>query len=149
MIERDNTSDHAGHPDGSSTEGIDPTTQDLAWLLSPNIAGPAAAAGDLGESLLVCNHCRSRLMYPAYCEECRREQWYVELKCPECDGSRSDLFSVEMLDALDRELDRAEAEIEADLARITRGNMGEYVRRFVAALNAGAIEAEDFNPRST
>jgi len=51
-----------------------------------------------------------------------------------------------MLDALDRELDRAEDEIEADLARVTSGNMADYMTRFVAALNADAIEPEDFTP---
>jgi hypothetical protein len=49
-----------------------------------------------------------------------------------------------MLDALDRELDRAEAEIEADLECLARANMADYVTRFVAALDAGAIEPEDF-----
>ena len=56
-------------------------------------------------------------------------------------------LSLEMLDALDRELDRAEDEIEADLARVTSGNMADYMTRFVAALNADAIEPEDFAPR--
>lgn len=150
MIDRrDNTGERAGHPEGSPTEGIDSTTQGLAWLLSPNPAKAAAPAADVDEGLLVCDRCRSRLMYPADCVEHRREQWYVELRCPDCDRSRWGLFSVEMLDALDRELDRAETEIEADLARMTRSNMGDYVRRFVAALNAGAIEAEDFTPRVT
>jgi hypothetical protein len=49
-----------------------------------------------------------------------------------------------MLDALDRELDRAEAEIEADLACLIRANMADYVTRFVSALDAGAIEPDDF-----
>jgi hypothetical protein len=49
-----------------------------------------------------------------------------------------------MLDALDRELDRAEAEIEADLACLTRAHMADYVTRFVSALDAGAIEPDDF-----
>jgi hypothetical protein len=49
-----------------------------------------------------------------------------------------------MLDVLDRELDRAKAEIEADLARLTRANMADYLARFVSALDAGAIEPEDF-----
>jgi hypothetical protein len=49
-----------------------------------------------------------------------------------------------MLDALDRELDRAEAEIEADLACLTHAQMADYVTRFVSALDAGAIEPDDF-----
>ena len=88
-------------------------------------------------------------MYPTACEEHAREQWHIELKCPDCGDGRSALFTVEMLDALDRELDRAEDEIETELARMTRGNMADYVARFVAALNAGAIEPDDFAPRIT
>jgi hypothetical protein len=49
-----------------------------------------------------------------------------------------------MLDALDRELDLAEAEVEADLECLSRANMADYVRRFVAALEASAIEPQDF-----
>jgi hypothetical protein len=117
MIDRiDITSGHANHAVGSNTK----------------------------QGLLECDHCHSRLMYPAYCEEHGREQWYIELECPDCGGVRSGLFAVEMLDALDRELDRAEAELEADLARMAHGNMADYVTRFVTALNAGAILPEDF-----
>ncbi|MBV8948536.1 MAG: hypothetical protein JO286_09705 [Solirubrobacterales bacterium] len=96
------------------------------------------------ECLLVCGGCRSRLMYPAGCEEHGREHWYIELKCPSCGGGTWALFDIDMLDALDCELDQAEAEIEADLARLTRANMADYVTRFVSALDAGAIEPEDF-----
>ena len=109
-------------------------------------ASAAGRAGELDEGLLVCDRCRSRLMYPAGCEERGREEWHIELKCADCGGGRSGLFTVEMLDALDRELDRAEDEIEADLARMTSGNMADYMTRFVAALNADAIEPEDFTP---
>jgi hypothetical protein len=49
-----------------------------------------------------------------------------------------------MLDALDREIDRAEAHVQADLAWLTRANMTDYLTRFVSALDAGAIEPEDF-----
>jgi hypothetical protein len=83
-------------------------------------------------------------MYPADCEEQGRDHWYIELKCPNCGGREWARFDVEMLNALDRELDQAEAEIEADLERLTRTNMADYVTRFVSALDADAIEPEDF-----
>jgi hypothetical protein len=92
----------------------------------------------------VCGGCGSRLMYPADCEEHGRDHWYIVLKCADCADRKGARFDVEMLDALDRELDRAEAEIEADLACLTRANMADYVTRFVSALDAGAIEPEDF-----
>jgi dihydrofolate reductase len=109
---------------------------------SPPIADTRAAR--LDEGLLVCGGCRSRLMYPADCEERGRDHWHIELRCPDCGARGWALFDVEMLDALDRELERAETEIEADLACLTRANMADYVARFVSALDAGAIEPDDF-----
>jgi hypothetical protein len=97
-----------------------------------------------GESLLVCGECGSKLMYPASCTEHGESHWYIELQCPDCHGLRGRLFEATMLDALDRELDRAEAALEADLAHLTQANMADYATRFVTALNAGAIQPADF-----
>jgi hypothetical protein len=145
MIEKqDNARMNADRSDGGSSEGFDSTVRDLTSLLSPSRPIADARPGELVEDLLVCGACRSRLVYPADCEEQERDHWYIELRCPDCGGSEWARFDVEMLDALDRELDRAEAEIEADLACLTRAHMADYVTRFVSALDAGAIEPEDF-----
>lgn len=96
------------------------------------------------ESLLVCGECGSRLMYPASRTEHGASHWCVELQCPDCDGVRGRVFGATMLDALDRELDRAEDALKADLERLTQANMVDYVTRFVAALNAGVIQPTDF-----
>ena len=145
MIDKqDNASEHADRSDGGSGEGFDSTVRDLTSLSSPSPPIADARPGELVEGLLVCGACRSRLVYPADCEEQERDHWYIELRCPDCGGRERASFDVEMLDALDRELDRAEAEIEADLACLTRAHMAEYVTRFVSALDAGAIEPEDF-----
>jgi len=141
---RDNASEHADGSDGRSGEGVDSTLRDLGSLSFPSPLVADARPGELVESLLVCGGCGSRLVHPADCEEHGRDRWHVELRCPECGGREWARFDVEMLDALDRELDRAEAEIEADLACLTRANMADYVTRFVSALDAGAIEPEDF-----
>jgi len=141
---RDNASEHADRSDSGSGAGFDSTVGDLTSLSSPNRPIADARPGELVEGLLVCGACRSRLVYPADCEEQERDHWYIELRCPDCGGREWARFDVEMLDALDRELDRAEAEIEADLACLTRAHMAEYVTRFVSALEAGAIEPEDF-----
>ena len=141
---RDSASEHAGRSDGVSSEGVDSPLPDLKSLLSPSPPVADTRPGELYDGLLVCGGCRSTLVYPAECEEHGRDHWYIELKCPDCGGREWARFDVEMLDALDRELDRAKAEIEADLAWVTRANMADYVTRFVAALDAGAIEPEDF-----
>lgn len=96
------------------------------------------------EELLVCAGCRSRLVHPAGCEESRADEWRVELRCPDCGNAETGVFDLGTLDQLDRELDRAESEIRADLARLVKANMVDYVSRFVAALNADAIQPMDF-----
>jgi hypothetical protein len=141
---RNNASEHTHRSDGGSSEGIDSTLRDLTSLSSPSPPLADTRPGRLIEGLLVCGACRSRLVYPAGCEEHGRDRWYVELRCPDCGGREWARFDVEMLDALDRELDRAEGEIEADLACLIRANMADYVTRFVSALDADAIEPEDF-----
>jgi hypothetical protein len=140
-----NASEHAGRPDRGGGDGIDSTLRDLTSSPSP-ISPIAAARPEKPGGLLVCGACQSRLMYPTDSREHGPEHWNIELTCADCDGREWARFDVDMLDALDRELDRAEAEIGSDLARLTRANMADYVTRFVTALDAGAIEPEDFAP---
>ena len=141
---RNNASAHTDRSDGGSGEGIGSAPLDLTSSPFPSPTIPGPRPGKLDDGLLVCGACHSRLMYPADCEDHSPDHWYIELKCPDCGGRQWGRFDVEMLDALDRELGRAEDEIEADLTRLTRANMADYVTRFVAALDAGAIEPEDF-----
>jgi hypothetical protein len=141
---RDDTSEHADQSDGGSGEGVDSSLRDLKSSPSPSPPVAVTRPGELDNGLLVCGGCRSRLVYPADCEEHGRDRWCIELRCADCGGREWARFDVEMLDALDGELGRAQAEIEADLARLTRANMADYVTRFVCALDAGAIEPADF-----
>ena len=141
---RNNASEHAERSDGESSQGVDSTLQDLTSLPSASPLGAETRPGELNERLLVCGGCGSGLMYPADCEEHGRDRWQIEVRCADCGRLDRALCDAEMLDALDRELERAEAEIEADLACLTRANMADYVTRFVCALDAGAIEPEDF-----
>ena len=141
---RNEAGEHAGRGNGRKGAGIDSIMRDLASFSSASPPRDDDRRGKLDEGLLVCGACRSTLIYPADCEERDRDHWHVELWCPDCGHHKWALFDIDMLDGLDRELDRAEAEIEADLACLTRANMADYVNRFVAALDADAIEPEDF-----
>jgi hypothetical protein len=141
---RSNASEDAERSGGRGSAGIDSALRDLTSLslASQRIGG--RRPGELDQGLLVCGRCRSRLMYPADCEEHGPNHWDIELECPDCGGQESTRFDIGMLDALDGELDRAAAEIEADLEFLTRANMSDYVTRFVSALDADAIEPDDF-----
>ena len=141
--ERNDASEDADRAD-MGAGGIDSTVWDLTSFLAPSPPVADSRPKALEEDLLVCGTCRSRLMFPADCEEHGRDHWYIELKCANCGAHEWARFDVEMLDALDRELEQAEAELEADLECLTRTNMADYVTRFISALYAGAIEPEDF-----
>jgi hypothetical protein len=131
-----NNQPNADRSDRGSSETVDSSLGDLKSLTS---SSPPVADARHGfhDGLLVCGDCGSRLVYPADCEEHGRDHWYIELKCADCGGREWARFDIDMLDALDGELSRAEAEIEADLPRLTRAHMADYVTRFVAALDAG------------
>jgi hypothetical protein len=77
----------------------------------------------VGGGLLVCGDRGATLMHPVSCTEHSESRWYVELRCPDCGGVRAGVFDVGMLDALDRGLDRSEAVLEAEQARLTHANM--------------------------
>jgi hypothetical protein len=141
--ERNDASEHADRSD-VGTEGIDSTVRDLTPLPSPGSPLVEPRPRKFDGDLLVCGTCRSRLMCPTDCEEHGRDHWYIELKCADCGGHEWASFDVETLDSLDRALEQAEAEIQADLECLTRANMADYVTRFISALYAGAIEPEDF-----
>jgi hypothetical protein len=141
---RQDAIEYSGHSDGASSDDLDCALRDLTSSRTPGAPGADNRPGEPDHGLLMCGDCRSRLVYPRTCEEHGRDHWYIELTCPSCGGSRWTVFDTDMLDALDRELDLAETEVEADLEWLSRANMADYVRRFVAALKAGAIEPQDF-----
>lgn len=145
MIDKPN---HANQPadrsENQPRQGIDLTTRARTSQPPPTPPTADPQPATLNHGLLACSRCRSKLMYPADCQEHGRDHWHIELTCPDCGDHHWVLCDIDMLDTLDRELDQAEAEIEADLASLTRANMYDYLTRFVHALNAGAIQPDDF-----
>jgi hypothetical protein len=66
------------------------------------------------------------------------------LRCPSCESVRADRFEDALLEDLEHELDRGQAELEHELARLARANMADDVDRFIRALDADAIQPFDF-----
>ena len=128
-------------PSGKTIEVVsfEDVTEQLAPTEPPAKMTPAPAEG-----LHVCRECDSRLVYPTDWEEEGPDRWYVELHCPNCDWTGGGIFEQGLLDEFDEELDRGMEELAADLGRLARANMAEDVDRFVAALQANAIQPMDF-----
>jgi hypothetical protein len=100
---------------------------------------PAAVGG-----LHVCPACQSRLVHPIWSDEASDGWWQLALRCPNCEWSGVGRFARRLLDELERELDRGDAELEDDLARLTHANMVDEIDRFTRALDADAIQPFDF-----
>ena len=98
------------------------------------------AAGDLH----VCPTCDSELVYPVDWAPARNRQWSVALRCPDCEWQAEGMFAQDVVDRFDDALELGTAQILDDLNLLARANMEEQVDRFVTALQADQILAEDF-----
>jgi ribosomal protein S27E len=95
-------------------------------------------------ALPTCGSCGSHLVHPTGGRQADRAGWEVEFRCPDCDGRELSYYTEAELEQLDREQDRATSEIEAELSRMEREHMGEWVARFVHALELDLIGPDDF-----
>jgi hypothetical protein len=98
------------------------------------------------EKLHLCGSCRHPFVVPEAILEVlgQGEQYVVELRCGDCGWAHVGAYPAAALEELDRELDRAQAEIEAALEVCELIEELERIDRFVEALNAGLILPEDF-----
>jgi hypothetical protein len=99
---------------------------------------------DRAKALHVCPSCDSELVYPFDWGPADRTRWRVDLCCPECEWIGGGVFSQELVDAFDEELDRGTEQLLDDLRLLARANMEDEVDRFVASLQANLIVPEDF-----
>jgi hypothetical protein len=91
-----------------------------------------------------CPSCDSILVQPVDWRETGDGQWYVELRCPECELLSRGSYSRAEIDRYDKQLDRGGQELIEDLQALTRANMEDEADRFAAALASDSILPEDF-----
>ena len=91
-----------------------------------------------------CLRCGDEKVCPVDWHEVADGVWHVELRCPECEWRRADLFDQETVDRYDDVLCEATDALAARLEQIERERMASDVERFVAALAADAITPFDF-----
>lgn len=94
--------------------------------------------------LHVCPSCNSMLVHPIAWEEAPADGWMLRLRCPECEWETEDVYSQDVVEELDEQLDRGTQILVRDLKQLQRANMEEEVDRFSAALHAGHIWPIDF-----
>ena len=101
-------------------------------------------AVDAPRELHRCLGCKSELVYPVSWHEAGPDHWNVTLRCPDCEWSETGTFHQDLADRFDEKLEEGTDALVRDLKRLTRANMAEEIDRFVAALEADAIEPMDF-----
>jgi hypothetical protein len=97
-----------------------------------------------GQPLHVCGDCESTLVYPTDWTEAGPDNWEVELRCPNCEWRGSGIFSQEIVEAFDDELDRGIDVLLSDYRSLVNANMEEEIERFAKALEFDAILPQDF-----
>jgi hypothetical protein len=108
------------------------------------VAPPAPVEPAPGQPLHVCADCSSDLVYPTDWQEAGPTDWEVELRCPNCEWRGTGVFSQDIVEAFDDELDRGIDVLLADYRSLVNSNMEDEIDRFAKALHAGAILPADF-----
>jgi hypothetical protein len=94
--------------------------------------------------LHVCVNCESELVYPVQWEEASPESWQILLRCPDCEWTDSGVFPQAECDRFDDQLEAGTDALTRDFKRLVTANMAEEIERFIAALDADAIQPFDF-----
>jgi hypothetical protein len=94
--------------------------------------------------LHTCEKCESDLVYPTTWEEADEHHWQVSLRCPNCEHYEQGVFSQDECDRFDDHLEAGTDALTRDFKRLMAANMAEEIDRFVAALDADAIQPMDF-----
>lgn len=95
--------------------------------------------------LHLCRACERPFVVPAsVLDVVGQDAYLLELQCKNCDLVVVGTHGEEVLEALDRELDRQQADMQAALELWTVTRQIEEIDAFTAALHADHILPEDF-----
>jgi hypothetical protein len=98
------------------------------------------------QDLHVCGSCRRPFVVPEAVVTVLEDTvgYVVELRCTDCGWTHTGAYPPEALEALDRELDRAERQIRVALEISELSDELERIDRFALALREDMILPEDF-----
>jgi hypothetical protein len=124
--------------------GLVPASQIEALLETLWFRHAATQTDHSDTELHVCSSCGSELVYPTNWTPRGSKAWAVDLRCPECEWTGNGVFSQEIVDRFDLQLDLGTEKVIEDLTSLTRANMEDEVERFAEALHQDHILPEDF-----
>jgi hypothetical protein len=93
---------------------------------------------------IVCASCGSDLVFPFDWENTSQTMWVVTLRCPECGAEYDEHMERWRVERFITQLHAQKRALAQELARFTRSSFVLETERFVAALQAGHIQPDDF-----
>ncbi len=108
------------------------------------VAGPRLPVAPAPERLIECARCRSARVVPVEWHERGEMDWWIRLRCGECEFVRDVEATNAQVARFERELDAGLAVIAAALDRAERPRMLADVAALTAALERDLIDASDF-----
>jgi hypothetical protein len=92
-----------------------------------------------------CPTCPGRLVYPLSWKQLDHHQWWMQLRCPDCDHVREVILTRSAVEAYEHTTETAYQSLSRSAERWAQGGMQTWCELFCAALNADAIVAFDFH----
>jgi hypothetical protein len=129
-------------PSGKTIEVV--YFEDRAAPAASHAGPPTSTPAPCDRGLHVCPECSSELVQPVDWDEAGPAHWEMTLRCPACTWTTSGIFTQELVEQLEEELDRGAEALVADLKRLTHANMEDEIDRFVAALEGDHVWPMDF-----
>jgi hypothetical protein len=138
-----------GHPDHQLKRIVLPSGKTIEVVYFDQVDRPAASNETTHpqrteRELHLCERCESDLVYPTTWEEADEKHWSVSLRCPNCEHFEQGVYSQDECDRFDDHLEAGTDALTRDFKRLMAANMAEEIDRFVAALDADAIQPMDF-----
>jgi hypothetical protein len=100
--------------------------------------------GDAEPAEMTCASCGSDLVFPIDWENTSETTWLVALHCPECGTEYEEALDRWRIERFVTQLHTQKRALAKELARFTTSSFALEAERFVAALQAGHIQPEDF-----
>jgi len=111
---------------------------------APPGTAPATTPSPDPAGLHVCPRCASELVQPVDWSETGSEHWEMTLRCPGCEWTGDGVFTQELVDSFEEQLDRGAQALARDFKRLSHANMEDGIDRFVRALQDDHVLPMDF-----
>lgn len=117
-------------------------TVEVVYFHEAPAAEPVKAAPEV--NLELCPSCSSELVYPTAWMEIENERWRIDLRCPECEHTRTDEFAHADVERFDVVLNRGTDQVIDRLEKLTHDNMANDIGLLIRAIHADALLPCDF-----